>query len=1159
MEKQTLARKFLVALLALTLGWTTTFPVDACLLAHRLRVVAPHLTEQEVQLYAHGNMNPQKLAYKLLAATPCVNGQADIFACDGVDLLGHLNLSEIGGGAGNDLWGWTDPVTGAEIAIIGRTNGTSFIDVSDPENPIYLGNLPSHSGTSSWRDIKTFADHAFVVADGQPHGIQVFDLTQLRGVVNPPVTFSPTTHFGAIGNAHNIVINEATGFAYAVGSDSCSGGLYMVDINTPTNPTFAGCFSADGYTHDAQCVIYNGPDQQHVGREVCFASNEDTLTIVDVTDKSNPIQRSRTGYTQPGASHYAHQGWLTEDQRYFVFDDEFDEMGQGHNTRTYVWDVANIDAPTLVGFWDAAGSSVDHNQYIRGNFTYQANYARGLRILELTDLANAGFSEAGFFDSYPESDGNNFDGAWSTYPFFASGIVLLSDINRGLFILKPQMTTPNTTPSVAITAPSDGSFFPQGTVIGFSGTADDVEDGDLSASLAWTSSLDGPIGSGSSFSQTLSVGQHTLTASATDSGGRVGSDAIVVSIASASGCAADVNFDNNAGGWTNTGSSTCSTGTFVLGTPSEQTASGVVTQVGGDHTSGTGNAFFSAFNTTAGGDDVDGGTCIVESPVYVVSEASDVSAWTFHGQRDAGDDAGDFFAFEISTDGGATYTSLRSIGDATSQAVWTQTQTTVSAGTNVRFRLQVADGPSGGDLVEAGIDDVSICPSGISNAAPTVAISTPTDGSSFTAGDSVTFSGSADDTEDGDLSASLNWTSSLDGSLGSGASFTTTSLSVGTHTVSASVTDSGGLSDSEQISITVSSSPTGGCLHEVDFEAGSGGWVGGASTCSTGAFVVGSPDPTAWQVGGGNPGNAFFTAPNPGGIGSADVDGGTCEALSPSLDASGRALVEVSLDYFHGQRDAGDDANDGFSIEVLNNGSVVDTLVAIGDATTNPAWTSVSTVVANPGSLQLRVRASDGTAGGDIIEGGIDNVRVCPLVQGACIVAEDFESGAAGWGADTASTCSTGTFVLGNPTAQVSSGVTTQVGGANSGINAFFTAANTSAGNADVDGGNCILSSPTWAVGVPSTLLVSTFHGQRDAGDDAAGDFFLLEVSTDGGASWNPLVSAGDAVSNAVWTTASTSIPAGSNVRLRAQCSDGAGPGDIIECGIDDVSICPAL
>ncbi|MEM7354295.1 MAG: hypothetical protein AAF657_26050, partial [Acidobacteriota bacterium] len=113
MDNSRTFRHFFVAALTLLFGWMAVYPVEACLLANRLRVVAPHLTEEEVMLYAHGNMTPRKVAYKLLTAAPCVNGQADIFTCDGVDLLGHLNLSEIGGGDGNDLWGWTDPVTGA--------------------------------------------------------------------------------------------------------------------------------------------------------------------------------------------------------------------------------------------------------------------------------------------------------------------------------------------------------------------------------------------------------------------------------------------------------------------------------------------------------------------------------------------------------------------------------------------------------------------------------------------------------------------------------------------------------------------------------------------------------------------------------------------------------------------------------------------------------------------------------------------------------------------------------------------------------------------------------------------------------------------------------------------------------------------------------------
>lgn len=409
----------------------------ACLLEERLRVVAPYLSEEQVSAYAHGSMEMNIIPYSFPGSTACVDGMADIFPCDKIDLVGFLTLAEIGGGNGNDVWGWTDPVTGHEFALVGRSNGLSFVDISNPASPLYVGNLPSHSGASSvWRDVKVYSDHAYVVSDNNPgHGMQVFDLNQLRDVVSPPVTFSNTTHYDGFSTAHNIVINEDTGFAYAVGSNTCAGGLHMIDVTTPTSPTNVGCFSGDGYTHDAQCVIYEGPDADHQGKEICFNSNEDTVTVVDVTNKAAPVQLSRTPYTGSG---YTHQGWLTEDQRYFVHDDELDELNSGHNTRTYTWDFSDLDAPVLAGHWDAAGSAIDHNQYIKGNYTYQANYRRGLRVLEIVEPQTGGLSEYGFFDTYPSADSNSFSGAWSVYPFFDSGLVIVSDISRGLFILRPQ-------------------------------------------------------------------------------------------------------------------------------------------------------------------------------------------------------------------------------------------------------------------------------------------------------------------------------------------------------------------------------------------------------------------------------------------------------------------------------------------------------------------------------------------------------------------------------------------------------------------------------------------------------------------------------------------------------------------------------------------------
>ena len=377
------------------------------------------------------------------AVTICSEGMAGTYPCRNIDLMSFLALDDIGGGSAddiaNDIWGWKDSLTGKEYAIMGRKSGTSFVDVSDPANPIYLGNLPPHSTDSDWRDIKVYADHAFIVTEADDSGMQVFDLTRLRSVASPPATFSETAHYSGFSHAHNIAINEDSGFAYVVGANNCGGGLHMIDIQTPANPTSAGCFSADGYTHDAQCVNYVGPDLDHQGKEICFNSNEDALTIVDVTNKAVPEMLSRTGYS---GSRFTHQGWLTEDQAYFLLGDEADETDNPDvaNTRTYLWDVGDLDGPVLTGSHDSTTSAIDHNLYVKGGYTYQSNYYAGLRILDITDIANGNLSEVAFFDFNPGIDSASTEGGtWSNYPFFDSGIVMVSVIEQGLFILRPNL------------------------------------------------------------------------------------------------------------------------------------------------------------------------------------------------------------------------------------------------------------------------------------------------------------------------------------------------------------------------------------------------------------------------------------------------------------------------------------------------------------------------------------------------------------------------------------------------------------------------------------------------------------------------------------------------------------------------------------------------
>jgi choice-of-anchor B domain-containing protein len=377
------------------------------------------------------------------AHTPCVGGVADGYACSNIDLLAHLTLAQLGvdpGGNGNDMWGWTDPDTQKEYALVGLSNGTAFVDISDPENVVRLGNLPTHSVNSLWRDIKVYDHYALVVSEAQDHGLQIFDLYHLRDVTTPPVTFTEDAWYGEFGRAHNIVVDEASGFAYAVGSrqgtEQCSAGLHMIDMHDPLNPTFAGCFGDDGYTHDAECIVYDGPDTRYTGHEICFNANEDTLTIVDVTDKANPAMLSRTGYSGSG---YTHQGWLTDDRRHMLVDDELDEVNFGHNTYTYVWNVQDLTQPQLEFHYTAAVPSIDHNLYIRDGYAFESNYKSGLRILSLADIDSGSLSEAAYFDTFPAGDDANFDGTWSNYPYYPSGVVAVSDMSGGLFVLQPNL------------------------------------------------------------------------------------------------------------------------------------------------------------------------------------------------------------------------------------------------------------------------------------------------------------------------------------------------------------------------------------------------------------------------------------------------------------------------------------------------------------------------------------------------------------------------------------------------------------------------------------------------------------------------------------------------------------------------------------------------
>jgi choice-of-anchor B domain-containing protein len=392
---------------------------------------------------------PELLMRPLSGAYECdATGIAGDIPCHNIDQLSFLTFEELGytdpvpgdnNVRGNDIWGWIDPENGDEYAIAGLSGGTSFVRITDPENPVTVGFIYTATGPSTWRDMKVIGNFVYIVSEASNHGLQVFDLTRLRGR-NSVEYFEPDAVNNEFGQAHNIVANEETEFIYVVGSRSgsfpniCAGGLQIFDVSDPYNPRFVGCFGDDGYVHDAQCVVYHGPDTRYSGHEICFCFNEDSLTIVDVNDKDNMYVIAKSGYINVA---YTHQGWVTEDHELLLLDDELDETDKPNDfTKTYVWDIVNLEDPILRSVYESSERSIDHNQYIIGDYTFQSNYESGLRILHINRETQS-LSQVAYFDVHPSRTTAEFNGAWSVFPYYPSGNVVIQSINYGMFVARP--------------------------------------------------------------------------------------------------------------------------------------------------------------------------------------------------------------------------------------------------------------------------------------------------------------------------------------------------------------------------------------------------------------------------------------------------------------------------------------------------------------------------------------------------------------------------------------------------------------------------------------------------------------------------------------------------------------------------------------------------
>ena len=345
------------------------------------------------------------------------------FESRGVDLLAWLPLSQFDETVGtvsqkaNDIWGYASP-TGQEYAIIGLQRGVAFVDVTTPSDPQIVAGFAG--ATTTWRDIKTFGQYAYVVADdntsNDAKNMQVFDLSQIdNGIVNLANTVTT-------GRTHNVAIDTASGYLYRTGgADGDARGLTVYDLNVdPVDPPVVGEWR-DRYVHDAQAItITTGPN---AGKQVVFAYAENTgtggnptLDILDVTNKSNIQMLGQVAYAN---NRYSHQGWLSPDGRYAYLNDELDEQGDPDiaSTTTRIIDVSDLSQPIEIGTFSNGSPASDHNLYTRDNLIYEANYRSGLRIFDATNPLSP--VEVAFFDTFPQFQFSAIQWAMGQFTIFA--------------------------------------------------------------------------------------------------------------------------------------------------------------------------------------------------------------------------------------------------------------------------------------------------------------------------------------------------------------------------------------------------------------------------------------------------------------------------------------------------------------------------------------------------------------------------------------------------------------------------------------------------------------------------------------------------------------------------------------------------------------------
>lgn len=344
----------------------------------------------------------------------------------------HPNTGTVGVGTDdrryNGCWGWKQPVTNKEYAIVGTSIGTYFIDISTPSSPsvsAFVGGRPN----CTWREIKTYQNYCYVVSDdGAPNTFQIIDMSQL------PSTVTVVHNGGAyFERGHTIYIDGDKMYigsvTYTTGHTPNYSSMDVYSLATPTAPTLLRRLSQD---YPAITTVHD----MFVKNDTVYASCGFQGLYIYKFNPSNSTFTQIGSYTNYTGSAYNHSSWITANSKYLVFCDEVPA-----SLPIKLVDIQNINNIQPIQTFNPHPATTPHNPYIIGNnYAVVSCYQDGLNIYNIATPTTPFL--AGYFDTHPQGGfnvGNYFNadyrGNWGAYPYLPSGLIIALDMQNGVFIL----------------------------------------------------------------------------------------------------------------------------------------------------------------------------------------------------------------------------------------------------------------------------------------------------------------------------------------------------------------------------------------------------------------------------------------------------------------------------------------------------------------------------------------------------------------------------------------------------------------------------------------------------------------------------------------------------------------------------------------------------